>query len=278
MNHERESDATHSDKESDVRANPAEELLEIYQALWENPIEVRSKMEEFLENQDEPLVQRVSAAPLPNDYGDWTQVHYLDRRDGKIHTVMVFGDLDNGALGNHEDVLVRIHSSHRPNEIWKAPTSDDAQQLEESMRRIQEKGSGVIIYLDEEGRGHGERGQHMQFQNTFEWKDHKIVQKRDPETNEPVYPNKAYEEAGLANDPRSYKHVAQILEDLRIKSVIVMTAHLGKTDKLIKEGVKVVGIDPIHVKTDHPITNGYQLDQQKSNGYLPRKATVFKGK
>ena len=277
MTPENEYRTTHKDKERETRPPNQELILALYQQLWERPIEVRKKMEEYLENQGEPLVQRVSQAPLPTEYGDWTQIHYLDRRDGKVHTAMVYGDADNGALGDREEVLVRIHSSHRPNEIWGAPTSDDAQQLEESMKRIHEKGRGVIIYLDEEGRGNGEKGQHMQFQNMFGWEDHKIVEKRDPETNEPMLPSQAYAKAGLENDPRSFKHVAQILGDIGIKSVVVMTAHMGKTDKLIQAGVRVVGVSPVHVDTDHPITNGYHMDQQK-NGYLPKQATVFNAK
>lgn len=278
MTPEREMPTTSADKERVAPViRPEEKILAMYEALWEHPTEVRKKMEAYLESKGESLVKRVSAAPLPTDHGDWTQVHYLDKRDGKKHTAMVYGDLNNGALGDKEDVLVRIHSSHRPNEIWKAPTSDDAQQLEESMKRIQEKGSGVIIYLDEEGRGHGEKGQHMQFQYMFEWKNHKIVQKEDPETKEPVYTSNAYAAVGLSNDPRSFKHVAEILDDLGIKSVRVMTANPKKTNDLIQAGVNVTGINPIHIETDHPVTNGYHIDQQ-NHGYLPRQATIFNGK
>lgn len=277
MTPENEYRTTHKDKERETRPPNQELILALYQQLWERPIEVRKKMEEYLESQGEPLVQRVSQAPLPTEYGDWTQIHYLDRRDGKVHTAMVYGDADNGTLGDREEVLVRVHSSHNPNERFKSHTSDDAKQLEESMKRIQEEGRGVIVYLDEEGRGHGERGQHMQFKNMFKWEDDKIVEKRDPETNEPMRPSQAYEKAGLEKDPRSFKHVAQILGDLRIKSVVLMTAHPGKTDKLIQAGVRVVGINPIHVTTDNPVTKNYLKDQQK-NGYLPKQATVFNAK
>ncbi|MGH7203780.1 MAG: hypothetical protein ACREHC_05040 [Candidatus Levyibacteriota bacterium] len=260
-------------------------ISRLFEAQWRARNELRRAREEELEKKGEPFVERLSAAPIPNDFGDWTQVVYGDKRDGSEHEVMVYGDLQNGAIGAGEEMLVRVHSSHRPNEVWGAHTSDDKEQLEEAMKRIQKAGRGIIVYLEDEGRGHGVVGQHKQFQNMFEWtidpqtKKHKIVQKRDPETKEVIHTSKAYQAAGLPDEARGFKHVGHILKDLRVNSVRLMTNNLKKRDGLIEAGVNVVGIDPLDVEVKSPTAKDYQHYQRTNgNGYLPMQATVYNGR
>jgi 3,4-dihydroxy 2-butanone 4-phosphate synthase / GTP cyclohydrolase II len=246
--------------------SPNTDRLSFFREQWHKS-ELGEQMTRWLLEKGEPLVERLSVAPLPTQYGDWTHVLYGDKTTGKIHEVVVYGDLRE-ALGDGEQILTRIHSSHKPNELWSAHTSDDREQLNESMARIQEAGRGVIVYLNQEGRGHGEISQHKQFNNMFTWENKKIVHRAD------VHITRAYEQAGLDYDARTFNQASEILTDLGVKSIILLTNNPSKIAGLVNAGIQVVDHTSLHISTNNSITRGYQLDQQ-ANGYHRPPKVVF---
>ncbi|MGI8419838.1 MAG: hypothetical protein ACR2LN_04295 [Candidatus Levyibacteriota bacterium] len=276
MAREREGDTAVLEQETDQGPSPEQMLLALYDAPWEDQVKAKDTMEAYLLERGEPLVKRKSATALPTEkFGGWTQVLYRDRREPKNHTVMVYGDLNNGALGNREGVLVRVHSSHEPNEIWGAPTSDDRQQLIASMKEIHKRGGGVIIYVKEDGRGLGEEAQHLQFQNMFEWENHDVVHKINPETGKPITTSEAYKKAGVPHEARRYNHIGDIIRDLKLKSITLMSNSPHKRKGLEEARVKVIGTHSLHIPADNPTTIRYQQDQRKNGYHLPPQATVF---
>ena len=100
--------------------------------------------------QGKPFVTRVAAAKLPTDYGEFDIVAYDDSLDGQTHIALVHGDLGGG-----ENVIVRVHSSCVTGDIFHSARCDCGPQLDTAMRRIVLEGRGVLLYLNQEGRGIG---------------------------------------------------------------------------------------------------------------------------
>ena len=100
--------------------------------------------------QGKPFVTRAAAAKLPTEYGEFDIVAYEDSADGKTHVALVHGDLGGG-----ENVLVRVHSSCVTGDIFHSARCDCGPQLDTAMRRIVGEGRGVLLYLNQEGRGIG---------------------------------------------------------------------------------------------------------------------------
>ena len=102
--------------------------------------------------QHERFVERSTATRLPTEFGEFTAVGYLDTLTETEHVALIAGELD--ALRDAEDVLVRVHSECLTGDVFGSRRCDCGPQLQESMRRIQQEGRGVIVYL----RGHEGRG------------------------------------------------------------------------------------------------------------------------
>ena len=98
----------------------------------------------------EKLVERVASVRLPTDYGIFQAVAYEEVLTGKHHVALVKGDVDGA-----EDVLVRVHSECLTGDVFHSQRCDCGEQLEQALRRIEEEGAGVLLYLAQEGRGIG---------------------------------------------------------------------------------------------------------------------------
>src|SRR5438552_17953860 len=98
----------------------------------------------------ERLVHRVAEARLPTEHGNWRIVGYRNDVDPHEHVGLVFGDIGDG-----EDVLVRMHSKCLTGDVFHSLRCDCGWQLETAMQMIQSEGRGVVVYLDQEGRGIG---------------------------------------------------------------------------------------------------------------------------
>lgn len=178
----------------------------------------------------EPTVKREATVQLPTAHGEFTAYGYRSTVDGVEHVALVHGDIGDG-----EDVLARIHSECLTGDVFHSLRCDCGPQLEESMRRIVENGRGVVVYLrGHEGRGIGLLSKLRAYE----------LQEQGRDTLD------ANLELGLPADARDYAAGAQILDDLGVHSLRLMTNNPDKTDALTRHGLKVTAREPM------PITAG----------------------
>ncbi|WP_460247004.1 bifunctional 3,4-dihydroxy-2-butanone-4-phosphate synthase/GTP cyclohydrolase II [Streptomyces sp. BYX5S] len=175
----------------------------------------------------EPTVKREATVQLPTAFGEFTAYGYRSTVDGVEHVALVHGELGDG-----EEVLARIHSECLTGDVFHSLRCDCGPQLEESMRRIVEEGRGVVVYL----RGHEGRGIGLVSKlRAYE------LQEQGRDTLD------ANLELGLPADARDYAAGAQILGDLGVRSLRLMTNNPDKTDALTRHGLKVTEREPMPV-------------------------------
>ena len=176
--------------------------------------------------QSERLVHRVAEARLPTEVGVWRVIGYHNDVDTHEHIALVFGDVEH----TDDSVLVRMHSKCLTGDVFHSLRCDCGWQLHTAMEMISKEGRGVIVYLDQEGRGIGLLNKLKAYE----------LQDRGADTVE------ANERLGFAPDLRNYGIGAQILLDLGIKSIRVLTNNPKKLVGLdgyglrIEEGVRLV--------------------------------------
>jgi 3,4-dihydroxy 2-butanone 4-phosphate synthase/GTP cyclohydrolase II len=195
----------------------------------------------------EALVAREASAVLPTKYGAFEIVGYRSTTDDSQHVALVMGDVTGKA-----DVLTRIHSVCLTGDVFGSLRCDCGPQLQESMRRVAEKGVGVIVYnTTHEGRGIG-------ILNKIAAYD---LQEQGLDTVD------ANREIGHSDDARHYGVDAQILHDLRISSVRLLTNNPDKIEQLTNYGVDVVGREPLWVG-ETPENSTYLHTKTERMGHL----------
>ncbi|MFJ6466591.1 bifunctional 3,4-dihydroxy-2-butanone-4-phosphate synthase/GTP cyclohydrolase II [Streptomyces sp. NPDC091387] len=176
----------------------------------------------------EPTVRREAEVRLPTDFGAFTAYGYRSTVDGVEHVALVHGDIGAG-----DDVLVRVHSECLTGDIFQSERCDCGPQLHASMRRITDEGRGVVVYL----RGHEGRGIGLVSKlRAYE------LQERGVDTLD------ANLELGLPADARDYAAGAQILKDLGVHSLRLMTNNPDKTAAILRHGLAVTGREPMPVQ------------------------------
>ncbi|MFD7493161.1 bifunctional 3,4-dihydroxy-2-butanone-4-phosphate synthase/GTP cyclohydrolase II [Streptomyces sp. NPDC059832] len=176
----------------------------------------------------EPTVRREAEVRLPTGFGAFTAYGYRSTADGVEHVALVHGDLGDG-----DDVLVRVHSECLTGDIFQSQRCDCGPQLHASMRRITEEGRGVVVYLrGHEGRGIGLLSKLRAYE----------LQERGIDTLD------ANLELGLPADARDYAAGAQILKDLGVHSLRLMTNNPDKTAAILRHGLAVTGREPMPVQ------------------------------
>ncbi|MFC8175375.1 bifunctional 3,4-dihydroxy-2-butanone-4-phosphate synthase/GTP cyclohydrolase II [Streptomyces sp. NPDC057250] len=176
----------------------------------------------------EPTVRREAEVSLPTAHGDFTAYGYRSTVDGVEHVALVHGEVGDG-----DDVLVRVHSECLTGDVFHSLRCDCGPQLQASMDRITEAGRGVVVYLrGHEGRGIGLLSKLRAYE----------LQERGRDTLD------ANLELGLPADARDYAAGAQILVDLGVRSLRLMTNNPDKVDALTRYGLVVRGREPMPVQ------------------------------
>ena len=172
----------------------------------------------------EKLVERVVSTTLPTAYGEFTAVGYRSLVDDKHHVAMVKGEVDG-----HKDVLVRVHSECLTGDVFHSLRCDCGEQLEAALSMIEREGRGVLLYLAQEGRGIGLLNKLKAYN----------LQDKGLDTVD------ANLELGLPVDLRDYGIGAQILADLGLSSIRILTNNPKKIRGMEGYGLSVTAQIPI---------------------------------
>ena len=190
----------------------------------------------------EQLVEQVATAQLPTEFGDF-QVHAFDSPvDGETHVALVRGDLGDGT-----DVLLRVHSKCLTGDVFHSSRCDCGPQLETAMRRIAAEGRGILLYLNQEGRGIGLANKIRAY----------ALQDQGLDTVE------ANERLGFKADQRDYGIGAQILRHLGVRSMRLLTNNPRKFVGLEGYGLSVTRTEPLEIPAGEHTLKYLRTKKQK---------------
>jgi len=201
----------------------------------------------------ERLVHRVAEAKLPTEFGEFRVVAYTNDVDGREHVALIKGD-----IAGKEDVLVRMHSECLTGDVFHSLRCDCGQQLHASLRRIEEEGQGVLVYMKQEGRGIGLLNKIRAYQ----------LQEHGADTVE------ANELLGFPADLRDYGIGVQVLLDLGIKSMRLMTNNPKKIIGLQGYGLSVTEQVPIMVTPNRHNASYLRVKREKMGHLIPAEGPL----
>jgi len=191
--------------------------------------------------QRERLVERVESVPLKNEFGEWLLIAYRARTDPGTHVALCLGgigelDAQGGVRPIEEPVLVRVHSECLTGDVFGSARCECGQQLRAAMEMVARAGRGALVYLRQEGRGIG-----------LENKLHAYrLQDSGLDTVE------ANQALGFRVDHRDYGIGAQILRDIGLQKIRILTNNPKKVSRLEVYGLQVVEQLPLEMEaTEH---------------------------
>ncbi len=223
------------------------ELLEIAEKFQLHIFSIRDLIEYRFRK--EKLVKREVETSIPNEFGQWKLICYSSKIDSYLHLALIMGEIETD-----EPVLVRVHSQCFTGDTLGSLRCDCQSQLRQSMRIIAEEGTGVLLYMHQEGRGIGL----LNKLKTYELQD------QGKDTVE------ANEELGFKADLRDYGIGAQILVDLGLHKIRVLTNNPRKIVGLEGYGLNVVERVPIEVPASHH-SEKYLKTKKEKLGHLLNK-------
>jgi 3,4-dihydroxy 2-butanone 4-phosphate synthase/GTP cyclohydrolase II len=194
----------------------------------------------------ERLVRRVASANLPTEYGEFRVHAYESLLNGETHVALVRGDVGDG-----EGVMVRVHSKCLTGDVFHSARCDCGPQLDAAMERIGAEGRGVLLYLNQEGRGIGLANKIRAYE----------LQDQGLDTVE------ANERLGFKADQRDYGIGAQILGDLGVKTMRLLTNNPRKFIGLQGYGLAVAESLPLEIAPVSEFTRKYLKTKKDKLGH-----------
>ncbi|SHI67315.1 3,4-dihydroxy 2-butanone 4-phosphate synthase / GTP cyclohydrolase II [Geosporobacter subterraneus DSM 17957] len=189
---------------------------------------------------NEVLVERAAEANMPTKYGDFRIIGYQNKLNGEHHVALVKGDVSNG-----EPLLVRVHSECLTGDVFGSMRCDCGEQYASAMKQIAEEGRGVLIYMRQEGRGIGLINKLKAY----------ALQDEGMDTIE------ANLALGFPEDMRDYGIGAQILNDLGVSKIRLMTNNPRKLAGITGYGIEI--IERVPIQMNHNEVNAYYLRTKK---------------
>ena len=194
--------------------------------------------------QKEHLVSREASIQLPSSFGDFQMVGYSNQLDDKEHVALY-----NGSISGEEPPLVRIHSACLTGDIFHSKRCDCGPQLHKALHMIQQEGAGVVLYMAQEGRGIGLLNKLKSYE----------LQEQGYDTVE------ANEKLGFAAEMRDYGLCAQMLRDLGITKIRLMTNNPAKIQGLAQYGIEIVERVPLEIEPEPENEYYLSVKKQKMN-------------
>ena len=165
------------------------------------------------------MIIRLTERDLKTKFGTFREILYYDGQAESIAIVM-------GDVAGREDVLCRVHSHCTGAHVFNSVECECREEMERSQFLIEQIGRGVVIWLDQEGKGNG----HLALMASIPYKKQGFPQAE------------AYKRAGFEADNRSYRPAAEILLDLQIESIVLLANSASKADDLRRYSINVSGI------------------------------------